>query len=310
MNAPFSTHEPSRIVVVGAAHMDRTANLLHPAQPGQSIPGTTAERPGGAALNVASNLAALGHRPELYSIVSHDAAAQTLKAALQNRHVSFQAQFNSALPTASYFSVVNPDGTLAIAVADMAIYDAFEATPLKATLEQLSKNDWLILDANLPSSELVKLASYSKAKTVGLTVSAAKSQRLHTLLANMDILLTNAAEAEVLAGGEASAQESSDPVQSLARLGVPIVVMTNSDKPVVAIDHGQIHEFEVPAFVKTQADGDVIGAGDALATGVIDSLIRGRTLENGVVRGIRMAHQVLRVAGPWSDQLGIDIQAN
>ena len=80
-----------RLIVCGAAHVDRTGLLDAPSALGCSNPGRFEETFGGTALNVASVAAGLGAEVELVSLVAQDPALQTRPAALPERVQSLLA---------------------------------------------------------------------------------------------------------------------------------------------------------------------------------------------------------------------------
>jgi hypothetical protein len=113
----------ARILAIGGAHIDRTGRLSSPHRPGASNPGHWESTPGGGVFNAARNLARLGHRVALVSPRGGDAAAGQVAAAAREAGIEDCPLTFLDRATPSYTSILEPDGNLVTALADMALYD-------------------------------------------------------------------------------------------------------------------------------------------------------------------------------------------
>ncbi|MGI9366877.1 MAG: PfkB family carbohydrate kinase [Rhizobiaceae bacterium] len=288
----------NRIVFVGAAHLDRIGRLDQPAALGCSNPGKFEQLPGGTALNVSRILARLGHQVELVTLLGKDEIGQWLKDILARENVMLNPITSCHARTGSYTSIMDPDGSVVIALADMEINNQFSADLAADFVNSTTGDDWLCVDANLPQDQLEPLLELSAAKKAGFTVSKAKAARLRDILPNLDILFTNCTEARALLALEEN-REKSTLLDKLTDAGVTSAVVTDGPAP-VQILHNCAHH-ELPVKIPEQVL-DVTGAGDALAATTLHYLDRGTALVGSVEKGIQAASAIIQVRGAiWHD---------
>lgn len=280
--------------LVGAAHLDRIGRTTSAAVLNQSNPGQFAEAPGGAALNVASSLRALCADVKLSSILGEDSAALKIAEAMDTRGVEISIQRSSdGAATASYTAILDGAGDLVIALADMDIYQSMTAGAV-----EIGPDDWLAFDANLPAATIEVISHCPSAHRAGLTVSAAKADRLRPVLGCLDVLFTNRAEAAALCG-LSDGVPIADLANGLAALGIRKAVISDGASPVCVLDEGINSSVAVP-WTDVY---DVIGAGDALAAGCLFALSQGNSIVDAVEIGVKAARAILRVNGPYRADL-------
>jgi len=278
----------------GAAHLDRIGRASGPAALGQSNPGTMRETPGGAALNVASSLAALGAPVTLCSAVGSDNAGALISEATTARGIEFlDLSKNSTRPTATYTAILDASGDLITALADMEIYDAIQ-------VEQgaVSRGEWLHLDANLSEPTLAALLDEPAAHRSAMTVSVAKANRLRGHLSKLDVLFTNRAEAARLCEVPTDTGLA-DLAAELSAQGTRRAIITDGPRSIAVLDAGDLTETPVPTCEVTS----VTGAGDALTAATLFALGKGQPLSAAVRLGIQAAQAILAVDGPYRADL-------
>lgn len=287
------------ILLVGAAHIDRYGRCEGPPVSGGSNPGRFANMPGGAAFNVASSLCALGADARLHSILGSDADARYLQEIADARGIVLRTQVSSIYPTATYTSIIAPDGVLALALADMAIYSAFDP----AQVENTNDGSWLLVDANLTTDAIAALLTERTNHTAAMTVSYAKAGRLRSNLNRIAVVFTNRAELAALCDGVAD-----EPMEQLLKefhaLGGRGAVVTDGPADIWTVEDGAVLRHPVPAAPEIV---DVTGAGDGLTAGCLMALMAGRSIADAVPFGIRTAQAVLAVHGPWRVDLASKI---
>ena len=282
-----------KMVFCGAAHLDRLGRTNERAVAGTSNPGLFIERPGGAAFNSASVFAALGGAAGLMTILGSDKAASDIRSAAEKRVLVLSAQTGER--TGSYTAILEPNGDLVIGLADMAIYDAFDANVALDTVADIDATGWLFLDANLPEETLFKLASTAECRVAVTTTSSAKAPRLRDALPLIDLLFTNHSEAKVLFDARDDYLE-----RALSEADVETIIMTHGADPVLVMDAGKTLEINVSALKDIK---DVTGAGDALAGACLFALMDGKSVEQAVKLGVTAAQAILAVDGPWRPDL-------
>ncbi|MEP1208317.1 MAG: PfkB family carbohydrate kinase [Rhizobiaceae bacterium] len=299
-----TTHKPScRLVIAGAAHVDRTGWLEAPSALGCSNPGRFEETPGGTALNVASVIASLGGAPELVSLVAQDSAGSGLRADLKQRGITGHVDGETAANTGTYTCLIEPDGSLLVGMADMAIYNDFLARNAVPLVQALSLEDWLCVDTNLPPHQMRQLLQAGPARRVGLTVSKAKAPRMKEFTDLIDIVFTNRVEACSLCGvddGDIETIGVDEIAAALRELGIKSAVITDGTKDVTLLDGAEVQLITVPPV---QHVADVTGAGDALVGASLHALMCGFPLAKAIEFGVKAAQATIQAKGALRSDL-------
>ncbi|ASY63132.1 putative sugar kinase in cluster with indigoidine synthase indA, PfkB family of kinase [Sinorhizobium sojae CCBAU 05684] len=282
------------IAVFGGAHIDRRGRIIGSTAPGASNPGTWFEEAGGGGFNAARNLARLGHRVRMISPRGGDASGEMVAAAAAAAGVIDCPFTFLDRKTPSYTAILENDGNLAIALADMELYALFSPRRLqqRATREVIAASDLVLMDANLPQetlAALVRAASGDCRPIAGIAVSPAKVIRYGECLAGLDFLFMNEAEARALTGTENADAEAWPHL--LRAVGLSGGVVTRGDRAAVAFDRMSACLAEPPAL---PALADVTGAGDALASGFLSARLSGLDLAASLRHGIAAALITLR----------------
>lgn len=275
------------MIFVGAAHVDWLGRFCEPADRGLSVPGAWSRWGGGAAFNAASIVAGAGLPVILHSACGVDGSATWLAELCKERGLTPRLQPKSMACTASYTAMVDPDGQLVQALANMDVYDLFDSDMVES-----APQDWLVVDANLKPETLHKVIGKPAAKRIGLTVSAAKAPRLLPVLEQLDLLFTNGSELSALLEASGSA--------AVTNLGVKQVVVSNGHNRLEILEDG-VKSTIMPPALPPDDIASVVGAGDGLAAGTLVALWEGAPLSEAVQRGVAVAQQVLRWPGPWAD---------
>lgn len=124
------------VVCVGAATIDRELKTISAHELHTSNPVTSTSSFGGVARNVADHLSHWTTQVSLLTALGADVDAQSILQDLQSKQVDVQAQILSAYQTGQYYAVLNHDGELVIALADMAIYNHIDETDFVASFSK------------------------------------------------------------------------------------------------------------------------------------------------------------------------------
>lgn len=279
--------DPGTVICIGGAAIDHKYRALRPVAPGTSNPVRGARAHGGVARNVAENLARLGVEAELVSCVGRDDTGRDLTDHLSNAGVDVDAVIAvDGGRTAEYCAVLEPDGTLAVAVADMAIFDRLTPGQLEPIASRLKGAAWLFADCNLPAETiryLLEIARISSCRLAIDAVSVAKSARLPDDLSGIDVLFLNSDEATAILGGETESPDAA--AGALCSRGVERVVLTLGPEGCLAA--GPDGLLRVPAIAAEIVD--VTGAGDAMVAATLAGLAAGASWKDAVEAGIRAA---------------------
>lgn len=173
------------VVVVGGANVDIKARSAAAAIAGTSNPGHTTTTPGGVARNIAENLARLGTPTQLIAALGRDPHGERLLADTRAAGVLLDHVHRSAHPTGTYTAVLDADGELVLAVADMTATDDLRPEHLLQARDLLANAALLVLDGNLPAAVTAHLLDLARAAGVRVVldpVSVPKAARLVPLL--------------------------------------------------------------------------------------------------------------------------------
>jgi pseudouridine kinase len=289
-----------KLLSIGGAHIDRRGQLTVPHVPGASNPGRMREEVGGGVFNAARNAAQLGVRVDFLSVRGGD-----LEGDLVAREIA-AAGFNDLSSifldrqTASYTAIIDQNGDVITALADMDIYET--ALPRiitrRKTRDAIADCNAVLTDANMPEAAIGALVKLSDGRPVfAIAISPAKGMRLRAMLHRMDCVFMNAREAQAIAGRN----QVSDAIEQLAIMGLRRAVISQGDGPVILMQDGAVLKIEPP---KAASIADVTGAGDALAGVTLAVLMQGHAFDDAVRLGMRAA--TLTVASP---QAVIDLRA-
>lgn len=258
------TRDVPRFLCVGAAHWDIIARADGPVSIGDDVPGRIVRRPGGVALNVAMGLAGLGCDASLVCAVGNDDEGAALTQEIQRLGVGVDRIAVVDGATDRYLAIEDKHGDLIAAIADARLLDRVASEIADKAIEVLGNVNSVLLDANLPSAEITRIAQRADAQNVEVVVnpvSPAKASRLIELFnASLSpVIVCNLDEANVLAGDRY--YTAIDAVAALVQRGTDTALVTAGGGPAaIATPEGAIAQ-RPPA---APAGSSVTGAGDAL----------------------------------------------
>ncbi len=196
------------VLVLGGAHIDRRGRIFGDTVAGASNPGAWFEEAGGGGFNAARNLARLGFDVRLISPRGGDATGEMVAEAARQAGVDDRPFIFLDRKTPSYTAIIENDGNLVIALADMELYRFFVPRRLavRSVRDAFDAADLIVCDANLPEETLGAIAERAAGcgkPLAAIAISPAKVVRLRPCLAGIDYLFLNQAEAAALTGGVA-----------------------------------------------------------------------------------------------------------
>lgn len=277
------------ILAVGGAHIDRRGRIFGDTKPGASNPGQWFEEAGGGVFNAACNLSRLGRAVRLVAPRGGDAAGQMVADAAERAGLEDQPVMFLDRATPSYTAILERDGNLVIALADMALYDAFSARRLRARSmrDSLAASGHVLADANLPAETLATLAAscHAAAKDISaIAISPAKVVKFRAALPHLTHLFMNGAEAEAIAGTRPDDPEGWPAL--LQAQGLRGGSVTSGSGRTIAFDGAQVAVIEP---VPLSEIADVTGAGDAFAAGFLHARLGGADLAEALRHGTASA---------------------
>lgn len=297
------------ILGVGGAHVDRIGHLSGPAHGGASNPGTMAEWVGGCMANtlrVAKSVG--GARVGLISARGGDTGGRLVAEALSEAGIEdFSAVFLDRT-TPSYTAIMDADGEVMAALADMDLYETGLARHLRRAEPRrlIAEAGLLLVDANLPSDSIAALCDGTNAPVVALAVSPAKAPRIAPHAARFALTFMNRREMNALIGMPLDRPVGPGALAKLATQGFARAVVSDGDGPVTVLDGETALRQSVGAAASPV---DVTGAGDALAGATLAHWPE-MALADAVRLGIAAAAATIGVTGPFrADIAACDLKA-
>lgn len=298
------------MLVIGACGLDLVGRPDGPFRPGTSNPGEIRLSHGGVARNVAENLARLGMETTLISAVGpDDFGRQLLEQAEQAGVDVSHAIVVPAGRTGSYLALLNEQGGVHLALDDMRVVEAIDASYLRDRESLFQSAQAVFVDANLPPStlaEAVRLARGAGVPVAADPTSVALATRLVPLLRDVWLITPNEAEAATLAPHaepHTDRHPGLDAARHLVGQGVQIAMVTMA-------------EFGV-AYATTEVSGlvpavqtdivDPTGAGDAQTAAVLFALLNDIPLDEAVRLGASAAAVTLRSRGSVVQDLSLEL---
>ncbi|MDI7863908.1 carbohydrate kinase family protein [Rhizobiaceae bacterium n13] len=296
-----------RILVFGGAHIDRRGRISGETAPGASNPGSWFEEPGGGGFNAARNLARLGHRVRMISPRGGDSTGEAVAAAAAAAGIDDRPFVFLDRKTPSYTAILERDGNLVIALADMELYRLFTPRRLgiRAVREAIDDADLILCDGNLPEETIAALAALADdlgKPLAAIAISPAKVVRFREVLPRIDYLFMNEAEAAAIAGIR---PENPDQWPAILRgLGLKGGAITRGGRETIAFSGTVAASLAPPAIGEI---ADVTGAGDSFAAGVLSALIAGLPLDQAMRHGAAAAAITLQSPFATAEELSQDL---
>lgn len=287
--------EENEIICIGGANLDRKFHVKGTVQLGTSNPSSSTFSVGGVGRNIAENLGRLGHEVTLLTTAGKDAdwlAIQEASEAFMN--LRYVEQLPDA-STGSYTAIMDEQGELALAVANMDVYDLLVPSLLKQHETMLMNAGCFIIDLNCPKETVEYIQSIAIAREIPLVivpVSSPKMNRLPYSMKGITWFICNTDEAETIVGHDIQTEEDyTNALQHLLDAGVTYAVITAGAKGVFAATHAiKPRHFAAKKISKIE---DVTGAGDAFVSGVIHSWLTKQPFEVCIDAGLTNSKNTL-----------------
>lgn len=265
---------------------------------GASNPGSWMEEAGGGGFNAARNLSRLGFQVRIIAPRGGDVTGEAVAEAARQAGVEDTPFTFLDRRTPSYTAILERDGNLVIALADMDLYKLFTPRRLKvrAVREAITASDFLLCDANLPEDTLTALGLVARAcekPLAAIAISPAKAVKLKGALADIDMLFMNEAEARALTGQTAA--NVRDWPEILRKAGLAGGIVTRGASEVVAFKGTETAILHPPLIREVK---DVTGAGDAMASGYLAAIAWGKTIAEALRLGAAAA--AITVQSPFA----------
>lgn len=190
------------VVVVGGANVDIHGVPMHQLVDADSNIGSVLTSAGGVARNIAENLSRLGACTRLLAPIGQDRQGDFLHQHSVDAGIDMSYVLRHPnLPTSTYLSILNHQGSMQLAISDMEIMECLNPAYLKSHEPMLKQAELIIVDCNVSGDALEYLLTNfpDQAKFVD-TVSTRKAMKIKPFLQGIHTLKPSLAEAQALAG--------------------------------------------------------------------------------------------------------------
>lgn len=282
-------------VVIGGANVDMKARSAARATAHTSNPGHGSMAPGGVGRNIAENLARLGDRVHLVSVVGRDALGDSLLQHTAAAGVRVEHVARTDRPTGTYTAVLDTDGELLVAIADMAAIDDLGPEQVQAARDVITTAGVVVIDGNLGRDAFdYALDLADGVRTVFEPVSVPKATALKDALdARIYAVTPDRDELAALTGRPTRTdRQLRAAAQDLHARGVEVVWVTLGERGSLLSAAGDA--IEIPALPTTVVD--VTGAGDSMIAAFCHVLLDGGSAQDAARLGHAAA--ALTVASP------------
>jgi pseudouridine kinase len=294
----YIVNEASPAVCIGGANVDRKYTAKEPLQWGTSNPTSSVQSAGGVARNIAENLGRMEMDTVLLTAAGRDVEWQLIEEATSPFVDLERTAFVSGASTGSYSAVLAPDGEMALAMADMDVFDSITPDLIRRNEPLLIRSSCIIIDLNCPRESVEAVRQTARRGKVPLSViavSAPKMNRLPDKLDGITWLLTNRQETETALGFFLDTREDwQRACREWLTKGVEKVIITDGAAGSVHAEREAPDARHIPAGAPSTVV-DVTGAGDAFSAALIRAQLAGYSLDEAVRAGMRNAEATLAV---------------
>lgn len=265
------------VAVVGGVNMDIGAVSAGALVARDSNPGHVTTSLGGVGRNIAHNLCLLGQRTAMVTVMGDDDFGRRVQE--NAKDIGLDLSASAVLPdcrTGTYLYICGPDGDMALAVNDMAVYDRMTPDFLRQRLDFINGSDLVVLETNLPEESIRWLCDNCKAPILADPVSTIKAEKLRPVLGKLAALKPNRLEAELLSGMSIRTREdAAQAARKLLDTGLGAVYISLGAEGIYAADRSGDTAW-VPCARCTVANAT--GGGDAVAAALAARMVRGDSL--------------------------------
>ena len=283
------------IVTIGGANVDRKFHIEGTVQLATSNPVTVTASVGGVARNISENLGRLGNEVKLMTILGQDADAEKIKKHSE-QFMSFEmteTMLNQS--TGSYSAVLNPQGELVIAMANMTIYDRLLPERVSKYESRLLDARCLVADLNCPKETVEYALELARTRNIPFAivpVSSPKMSRMPENLSGVTYFICNQDEAETyLSQSLQTEQQFEQAVRDLLAKGIEYVVLTLGSEGIVAGSKAGIERLKT---VPVDEVVDVTGAGDAFVSAFLHAMLQDEPYIDALRFGLYNASKTLQ----------------
>ncbi len=282
-----------KVLCIGGTNFDYKFRLIGKLLSNTSNPINTKISYGGVARNVAENLGRLGLDVSLLTLVGRDDPGEEIIKHAKNYLNVDLIEMTDSERTGSYYAVVDHNGEMKVAYADMSICEGMDSQWLAKYLKKMREYQYIIADMNLKKSALESLLNWNKIHNKFIAIIGVSSPKMDNLsrdLKDIDLIICNKDESESYFKIKRTSQEL---CEMWLNKGVRKVIITSGSKEIVYADGlDNIQSMAVKKIKKSEIV-NVTGAGDAFSAGVVFGLVENKDFKLAVKLGAANASKTI-----------------
>lgn len=275
------------VLCVGGANVDRKIQALGKLELGTSNPAKSGQSCGGVARNIAENLGRLGSKTALLTVVGEDKEGEWLLDYTKAYVDISPSQPLSKATTGTYTAVLDNHGEMAVALADMFIYDLIDEDFIEKKWAYFASSEMIVLDTNFSAPVLKRIIERCHIEQIPLCITPVSSPKVKKLPQNLNgvtWLIANRDEAEALSNVKINDEiDLYKAAKIIMEKGVQNLVITLGEKGLIYYTQSGNFGEVSPPNIKIE---DVTGAGDSLVSGIIFAHLNGLETEEACKIGV------------------------
>lgn len=270
-------------VVVGGSNIDVCAKSSFKIVKKDSNIGKIEFALGGVGRNIAEDLSLFGANTSLLTAIANDSFGKVVLDNAKEQDISFlQEPFNvEGYKTGVYAYIADNEGGFVLGINDMEITSLITPEVIRNNINALDFSDLVIIEANLNEETIEEIASHNY-KLIADCVSSVKCKRLMNVLDKLYLLKANLLEAYALTGTD----NKNDAIKVLVEKGVKRGIITLGTDGALCYEEKEdgIHWYEI-SNMPGQVVVDTSGCGDAMLSGFVIGLMRGKSMADCLYYG-------------------------
>ena len=287
-------HVEKNVICAGSVVWDVIGHSTDILAFGNDKGGRITKRPGGVAFNIAWQLARLGVRPIMLSVIGQDLDGDKLLAECNKRGLDMRFVTRSESAPTDYYMAIEDKNGLVAAIADLRSLELEGEKILQPILDgrlaslTRENEDIFILDGNLTKDHLNKIAYMPSLENYEMKIAPAspeKAKRLKIFINRpKTTLFCNLTEARILA--EENFYDAKEASLGLIKMGLFRAIVTDGANMVCDTTQGSKPLTAMPAKVKIKG---VTGAGDVFMAAHIFAEISTLNPEDALSKALHAA---------------------
>jgi pseudouridine kinase len=281
------------VLCIGATLVDELYFCEETIVPNSSNPAQKSTSIGGVISNIVQHLALLDVNVSLITALGSDADAAFIADSFEKIGIALDDSIIVEDSTGKYVSILNPDGSLNVAVCQDISFKYITIPFLESKADVMRHFDLIIIDTNLAIATIQWLITFAKANHKMLIiepVSVTKAAKLQGL--NLDgVYMITPNEEELMVMNPVGVKE--EPITTLHQRGVAKIWLRKGNQGSV------IHEVTgaKPLAVPQIQILDSTGAGDAALAGWIFGYVNNQEELTCLQLGHTLAFEILKIKG-------------